>query len=330
MNASVEFNLDTLSPTYHLQIGLPGRSNALEIAQRLGMPDAVIDDARASIAPEQLHVEELLSDIRRERQGAADARRAEELARREAEEIRERLDEKLAAADEERAKLLEQARTEVESDVEKTRKLLADAEREAERRKLAAAAEKLRRASEEAAKVAAKAKVQAERRRPPSRKQKVHTGPAPADIQPGDMVWLLGMDRFGEALSEPDARGEVELRLGPLHSRVKLSMVERVQRPAPSKATGTVTADVTPVRQVPPEIELRGQTVDEALPTIEQYIDDAFRAGLPWARIVHGKGTGTLRREVRRLLSSHPLVKSYEEAPLHEGGEGVTIAHLAV
>ena len=84
------------------------------------------------------------------------------------------------------------------------------------------------------------------------------------------------------------------------------------------------------MRRVPPEIELRGQTVDEALPTIEQYIDDAFRAGLPWARIVHGKGTGTLRREVRRFLSSHPLVKSYEEAPLHEGGEGVTIAHLAV
>jgi len=83
-------------------------------------------------------------------------------------------------------------------------------------------------------------------------------------------------------------------------------------------------------RAVPPEIELRGQTVDEAMPTIEQYLDEAFRAGLPWTRIIHGKGTGTLRRQVRDLLAKHPLVKSYEQAPPQEGGEGVTIAHLAV
>jgi DNA mismatch repair protein MutS2 len=91
-----------------------------------------------------------------------------------------------------------------------------------------------------------------------------------------------------------------------------------------------VTANVAPAREVPPEIEVRGQTIDEAVPTVEQYIDEAFRAGLPWARIIHGKGTGTLRREVRDMLGKHPLVKSYEQARPEEGGEGVTIAHLAV
>jgi DNA mismatch repair protein MutS2 len=155
-------------------------------------------------------------------------------------------------------------------------------------------------------------------------------GPAPESIQEGDLVWIRGMDRFGEALGEPDAKGEVQVRLGGLHSRIKLSQVERVQRPAPSKAHGTVTISAPSPVGVPIELDMRGQTVDEAMPLVERYIDDAFRAGLPWTRIIHGKGTGTLRRQVRDFLAKNPLVKSYEEARVEEGGEGVTIAHLAV
>jgi DNA mismatch repair protein MutS2 len=331
MNASVEFNLETLSPTYHLTIGLPGRSNALEIAQRLGMPREIIDEARASIAPEQLQVEELLSDIRREREQAASARRSEEIARREAEEIRGRLEEKLEGVEDERARLLDKARTDIERDVDRTKKLLADAEQQIEQQKLASAVDKLRQAADEAAKVVAKASVPRPARRQPAppRAAKLPAGPPPASIRTGDMVWLRGMDQWAEALSEPEG-SEVEVRFGPLRSRVKLAQVERVQRPAPSKAEGYVTTNVTPPRAVPPEIEVRGQTIDEAIPTVEQYIDEAFRAGLPWARIIHGKGTGTLRRQVRDMLSKHPLVKSYEEAKREEGGEGVTIAYLAV
>ncbi len=329
MNASVEFNVETLSPTYHLSIGLPGRSNALEIARRLGMPYEIVDTARAGIAPEQIQVDELLSDLRRERESAAASRRAEELARREAEEIRQRLDEKLDTIDEERERVLARAREEIERDIERARQHLADAERQAEEQRLAAAAEKLRQAREEAEKLARKAE-----QRPPRRRREtprpVPAGPPPESIRAGDLVWVRGMNRFGEALGEPDAKDEVELRMGPLRTRIKLSQVERVQRPSPTKATGTVSTDLAPVRDVAVEIELRGQTVDEAMPRVERYIDEAFRAGLPWARIIHGKGTGTLRREVRQFLAKHPLVTSYEEAPQEEGGEGVTIAHLAV
>jgi DNA mismatch repair protein MutS2 len=131
-------------------------------------------------------------------------------------------------------------------------------------------------------------------------------------------------------MSAPDAKGEVQLRLGGLHSRIKLSQVERVQRPAASKAQGSVSISAPAPTAVPVEIDMRGQTVDEAMPAVERYIDDAFRAGLPWTRIIHGKGTGTLRRQVRDFLAKNPLVKSYEEARLEEGGEGVTIAHLAL
>jgi|CXWL01.1.fsa_nt_gi DNA mismatch repair protein MutS2 len=330
-NASVEFDVATLSPTYRLSIGLPGRSNALEIAQRLGMPQRVIDDARNSIAPEQLQVEDLLSDLRRERDQASSDQRAEGIARREAEEIREKLAERLDAAEEERERLITKARAEIEKDVERARRLVAQAEQEIEKQKLVSADEKLKQALEEAVKLAQKAaQPRPARRRREPRVAAIPAGPPPEDIEAGDHVWLRGMDRWGEAISAPDDRGDLEIRLGPLRSRIKLSQVEKVQRVAPSKATGDVHTNIAPMREVPPELEVRGQTVDEALPTVEQYLDEAFRAGLPWARIIHGKGTGTLRRQVREMLAKHPLVKSYEEARLEEGGEGVTIAYLAI
>jgi DNA mismatch repair protein MutS2 len=331
MNASVEFDVETLSPTYHLQIGLPGRSNALEISQRLGMPRDVIDDARSSIAPEQLQVEEMLSDIKREREGAAASRRAEEVARREAEEIRERLEDRLDAVEAERARVLREAQEAAEEELARARALLADAERMVEREKLEAAAKKLREAEARERRLAALAQPrrpvrERERRRHAAR---VPAGPPPEEIQEGDLVWLRGLDRFGEALGEPE-KGEVLLRMGPLRTRIKLAQVERVQRPARTGAHAAPRIELAPAPAVSPEIDFRGQTVDEAMPAIERYIDDAFRAGLPQARIIHGKGTGTLRREVRDFLSKHPLVTSYEEAPREQGGEGVTIAHLAV
>jgi DNA mismatch repair protein MutS2 len=331
MNASVEFNLQTLSPTYHLSIGLPGRSNALEIAQRIGMPRDIIDEARRGIAPEQQQVDALLSDIRREREDAASSRRAEETARREAEDIRERLEEKLESVDDERERLIARARDEIEREMARARALLADAEAEVERQKLAAAADQLRAAAEEAAKAVERAsRPRKVRERRPRRVDSVPIGLPAESIQEGDLVWLRGMDRFGEALSEPDAKGEVEIRLGPLRSRVKLAQVERVQRPAASKAHGSVSMDLAPPPDVALELDMRGQTVDEAMPAVERYIDDAFRAGMPSARIIHGKGTGTLRRHVRDFLAHNALVKSYEEARREDGGEGVTIVHLAV
>jgi DNA mismatch repair protein MutS2 len=329
-NASVEFNVETLSPTYHLTIGLPGRSNALEIAQRLGMPREIIGDARESIAPEQRQVDELLSDIRRERESAVSARRAEETARREAEEIRAKLEERLEGVEDERERLIERAREEIERETERVKALLAQAERDAEAARLAAAERKLKQASEEARKAMERTAHSARPRKRETSRANVPAGPRPEEIRVGDMVWLRGVDRFGEAMSAPDARGEVEIRLGPLKSRIKLTQVERVQRPAASQAHGVITADIAPPPDVGPELEVRGHTVDEALPVVERYLDDAYRASLPEVRIIHGKGTGTLRRVVREMLAKHPFVSSYEEAQREYGGEGVTIVKLAL
>ena len=332
MNASVEFNLETLSPTYHLTIGLPGRSNALEIAQRLGMPREIIDEARKSIAPEQLQVEELLSDMRREREQAASARRSEEIARREAEEIRGRLAEKLEGVEDERARMLDQAKTDIDRDIDRARKLLAEAEQQVEQQKLAAAAEKLRQAAGEAAKIAARAAQPRPVRRQPvprARSERARQARRPhrsaSATWCGCAAWTSGQKRSASrkmATSKCDSA-----RCAAASSSRRWSACSAPRR---RKRRATSRTNVAPPRAVPPEIEVRGQTIDEAIPTVEQYIDEAFRAGLPWARIIHGKGTGTLRRQVRDLLSKHPLVKSYEEAKREEGGEGVTIAHLAV
>ena len=322
MNASVEFDLETLAPTYRISIGLPGASNAIAIAERLGLPADIVAAARGSIEPDRAKAESLLAEIQRERSAAEDARRAELIARKESEEIRLRLEDKLDAIEEEREQILANARAEAEEELSRIRQLLAHAGRRIERQKPEAAAEKI---------VAAQAVAESLKPPPPSPRRRRKKGDVipPEEIQPGDLVWVRGLGRFGEALSPPDDKGEVEVRLGSLHSKVPLKKVEKVQRVKLRGPAIGGTAVMPPAPSVPMEIEVRGRLVDEVLPDVDKYLDDAFRAGLPWVRIVHGKGTGALARAVRNMLSTHPLVKDYEVAPREEGGEGVTIAHLA-
>jgi DNA mismatch repair protein MutS2 len=328
MNASVEFDVETLAPKYRITIGLPGSSNALAIAERLGLPADVVERARGSIEPERAHAESLLAEIQREHSAAEDARRGELIARKEAEEIRHGLEEKLDAIEEEREQILANVRAEAEEELTRIRQLLAHAGRRIERQKPEAAAEKV---------AAAEAVAETLKPPPPSPRRRRRKGSdiiLPEEIQPGDVVWVRGLGRFGEALSSPDDKGEVEIRLGSLHSTVPLKKVEKVQRLEKSASTATVPiitkGSVTPPpTSVPMELHIRGALPDQVLPDLDKYLDDAFRAGLPWVRIVHGKGTGVLAKAVRGMLASHPLVKDYEVAPREEGGEGVTIAHLA-
>ena len=321
MNACVEFDPETLTPTYHLTIGLPGASNALAIAERLGLPAEIVQRARESLPTEQVVVESLLAEIQAERQQAAATRKAEEVARQEAEEIRGRLEEKLDAVDDEREQLLATTRAAMEDELAATKDLLAEAARRIEKRKIQPAAEKVAAAEAHVTKV----KQQPQRRR----RKKEPPGIPPEQIQAGDMVWLRGLGRFGEALGPPDERGEVEVRLGALHSRVPLEQVEKVTRPHERKGRAALTPSLPPPPMPDYELDIRGMTGDEALPILDKYLDDAYRAGLTPVRIVHGRGTGALRRAVREMLAAHPLVRSTETAPREEGGEGVTVVSLA-
>jgi DNA mismatch repair protein MutS2 len=324
-NAAVEFDPATLSPTYRIIIGVPGRSNALAIAARLGLPEAILADAQASLSPEQAEIDALLDDLRSERDAAATARRAEEQARRRAEEARTRAEERLAAIEEERSQRLDEAAVALEEEVEAARDALARAQRTLARLQTASVSPQ---EISEAREALSQAGETAGRMRRRSRRRRRRRGLEPQEIRPGYQVWLRGVPTPAEALSEPDRRGELDVTLGSLRARVRLDQVVRVEKPAVIKLEAIPLPP--PPSRFSEEIEVRGQTLDEAIPRVEQFLDQGFRAGAPRLRVVHGKGTGKMRQAVRAMLAKHPLVRGFAFATPQEGGEGVTVVEMAV
>ena len=319
-NASVEFDIETLSPTYHLRIGIPGQSNALAIATRLGMPADVIDAAGAALSTEQRDLETVFADLRNQLASAED--RAERAAadRDAAEQLRLDLERQLSTLADESAQLRSDARDRVLEEVRDTERLLQRVRREVESARLEQATEDLGRARQAAA---ALAPAPPPARAPSPAVRMADTLPAP---EVGARVWLRGVSVPGEALSEPNASGEFEVQLGSLRTRVRLPQVERMET-----ADGEISLPIItpPAPDAPEEVEVRGRRIEEGLITVDSFIDDASRAGRERVRIIHGRGTGAMRQAVRGLLDDHPLVVKYEGGGPREGGEGVTIAYLA-
>jgi DNA mismatch repair protein MutS2 len=325
MNASVEFDTRTLAPTYRLAIGLPGRSNAIAIAARLGMPADVLDQARAVAGPQQEQVEDLLTALQQERDATAAARLAEQSSAAEADALRRRLQAELDEVERTRDETLQAAREEAEHELAEARAAL----REARRRTVTAGRPEVSEAEATIAE-AAQAIQTAKQRRPVVRR--VLAAPSiPAEAaRAGDRVTIRGMPQVGEALGAPDERGEVEVQLGALRLRVRLDQIDRIERNAP-RVLAPVAATLPPRGPSPGlELDMRGRRAEETIQNVEEYVNDAFLAGLPFVRIIHGKGTGALRRVVRETLTQNPLVASVETAEANAGGEGVTIARLAV
>lgn len=340
-NASVEFDVETLSPTYVLSIGLPGRSNALAIATRLGVPEEVIDEARQWLNPTAEQVEDLLQAIRAELEAARRAREEAERARQEAERLRRRIAQEYAVIDDERRQLIDEARRQAEELVRATQEELRRIEREAA---LAGAGRSaVRRALEESRTAAALAQrmvtstVAAPQLplAPPAEE-----APANEPLRPGDAVRVRGLaareGAVGELLSPPDRNGMAEVQFGSLKMRVPAERLERASRrelretrPAPA-GSPAVTATLATQRRadVSTELDLRGRRAEEAIELVEKYLDDAVLAGLSQVRIIHGKGTGALRQVVREVLARHPMVQEFGSAPLNQGGDGVTLARL--
>lgn len=327
-NASVEFDAETLSPTYRLHIGLPGQSNALAIAERLGMPEQVLEGARLELGADRIAVEALITDLHRHREEAASASEAQKAAQREAELARERVSRELQALEANRDRLIERIQREMESELSQARARLRQAMKElerAERLSVFERAEAIKRAQQQVAAVEESAKAVQRRRRPKRR------GPLPA-IEPGDHVFLRDLPTPGEAITAPDDDGELDVQLGALRARVNVRQIDHVEKGRPTaerRYAHDVAPSARPIPSMPPELDLRGLTVEEALMLMEQRLDEAARAGVGELRIIHGKGTGALRRAVREALSRHALVASHEPAAQRAGGDGVTVVILA-
>ena len=317
-NASVEFDVETLAPTYHLTIGLPGQSNALAIAERLGLDAEILAEARRALTRSDVELETMLAEIKRTQQEIASERAHAELARREAEQRAAEARRQLAEIQATRAEILQRAHAEAQAEIQLAREELNRLRQEWRAAPLTR--EKIEHAQAQLDALAEHLPAPAPHVAPPPR-----VILEPGEIRVGDRVWLARLGQIGEvlALEEEDA----EVQVGNFRVRVKRAELgERVITPTPRVESEQVT--LPPVESPGMEISLRGMRAEDALDVLEKYLDRAYRAGLPYVRVIHGKGTGTLRKLARDLLRAHPLVAAIRQAEAHEGGDGVTIVEM--
>jgi DNA mismatch repair protein MutS2 len=320
-NASVEFDLETLAPTFRLQIGLPGRSNAFAIAERLGLSSSIVHAARALVSPEELETESLLAEIQQAHREATAARDEAVLAQRQVQQRERKLAVHLAAVEGERAAILGQARAQARRELSEVQEEIEALHDEmTERQRLSTLGEEW--LAEARARISEKAKEVAPLP-PPLPPEPMGE---PGEVAVGDTVWVAGLDVVGEVMALDGETAEVQV--GSFGVRVESSNLERRAQPEPVETEARRTpSDFHPSPGL--ELDLRGHRVEEILPRLDKYLDDAFLAGMPFVRIIHGKGTGALRQAVRKQLHSHPLVKSHRPGEEGEGGSGVTVAYLA-
>jgi DNA mismatch repair protein MutS2 len=341
-NASVEFDLETLRPTFHLTIGLPGRSNALAIAQRLGLPEPIIVAARAEISPDDLRADDLLNEIHHQRNQSRQARQQAEQAHKEAEMLRLELITRLEKIEDERQNVLDAAHSEAASQLEALKAELASVRRNLAR--LRQPVEALREVEHQVAQLEEQIELPVERQEPQygpelhKLEQERHRA-----IRVGDKVRLRNLGAQGVVTTLGEEVAEVQVgvlrvrtRLSDLElptpsgavvtSRERSSALDDHQKPKSKQSKSEVALPASPGI----ELDLRGQRADDAEIALERYLDSAFLAGLPFVRIIHGKGTGRLREMVRQTLRSHPYIKSSEPGGEKEGGDGVTVAKLSV
>ncbi len=331
-NASVEFDLNTLAPTYHLTIGLPGRSNAFAIAARLGLEKSIIDEAKTMVGEADLQVEQLLDEIHRQRETVRAERARAEAARRDAEEHERALARRMEHIEDERRQILETARAEAQKELDALREELGEM-----KRTLARAAQPVDAFKEVEEKLEA---AEAQHALPIAPLAPAKTGNGKTrPIRLGDTVKLKTLNSIGVVTALTTV--EAEVQVGRMRVRAKLDELAlrgsaeaenyESQTPTPkpeAKKGGAKNKELAPSPGL--ELDVRGKTVDEAVPELERYLDSAYYAGLPWVRVIHGKGTGKLRQGLREFLRSSPLVKSHKSGEENEGGEGVTVVKLAL
>ena len=314
VNASVEFDSETLAPTYRLVIGLPGRSNAFAIAARMGLDAHIVEAARAMVATSDLQAEDLLAGIHKARQEADVARYDAQRAKAEAEKMERELRARLAGIEDERKHILEAAQDEMQSRLETLEEEITFL-----RNKLKG--------------IGAQELAVLEERRRELHKKAAAVVPVPLIEQPpkhpvkeGDVVWIERLKSEG-TVDEIDGN-KAQVTSGRL--RLTLSVDELDWRKTPQPDTSAPAKGPGRIVSSPGmELDLRGERADDALLMLERHLDAAYLAGLPFVRVIHGHGTGALKKAVRQALKGHALVRDYEAGRDGEGGDGVTVVKLA-
>jgi DNA mismatch repair protein MutS2 len=337
VNASVEFDIETLSPTYRLNIGLPGRSNALAIASRLGLDERIIERAREFLGSAGVRMENLLEGLQSERKAVEDERFHLSMERAEAEYQRKQLEQDRYKVEEQRAQILNEARAQAQHELEEVQRALAKIKVDTSRVNMTR--ERLGEARQQVHDLAENLTPVPAPRRPSKKAEPEEAGEAAGanegPLQIGDTVRVLSFGQNAELVGLSPDHSEAEVQMGALRFRVNVDNIERLSKrqAAAQERTQSQPAIVLPRYEDRPEVamqlDMRGWRVEQALEELDTYLNDAVMSGMSSVRIVHGKGTGALRSAIREQLAHHPLVKSFTSASPQEGGDGVTIVKLS-
>jgi len=328
VNASLEFDIKTLRPTYKLTIGLPGRSNALLIAQRLGLPQPIIESAKAEISPDDLRADKLLDDIRKERNRTSRERQKLEKARDKLEAQTKEIEKRLEKIEDERRDVIAKARAEGELEVAVLKRNIDSLKSQLKKAKQPL--EAINAIEEKMEKIEEQAEAPVERRRTEDGRQSSVIRPSSLKLGERVTVSTLKAEGVVTALGEADA----EVQIGSLRVRARMSELlrkgreEEIPEEKRQKVEGSERVSVS-TKSPGIEINLRGKLVEDGLDELERYLERAYTSGLLFVRIVHGKGTGKMREAVRNALKSSSYVTSFEEPKDGEGGAGVTVAKIA-
>lgn len=328
-NACCEFDLDTLSPTYHLLIGIPGKSNAFAIAKKLGLADDVIEGAKAQVDNNTIDMETLLADLEKSKRTIEQEQAEIEANKQEIQKLKERLASKNEHIEQRKQDILRNAREEARDILEEA-KAFADASirkyNNWEKKPQTANNKEMEQTRSEI-----RDKLNAVNGRLEYKTSNRKSKSKPEDFHLGDSVHVISLNSEGIVRSLPNQKGELTVQMGILQSTVKISDVELIKEKKQQTKTAEKSqyhASVNKAKSIKPEINLLGMTVDEAVMELDKYLDDACLSHLNQVRVVHGKGTGALRKGIHEYLKRQSYVKSFRLGEFGEGDAGVTIVEL--
>ena len=328
-NACCEFDVESLKPTYRLLIGIPGKSNAFALSSKLGIPDYIIEDAKKRLTEQDVSFEDMMTDLETSKRTIEKEREEIAAYKREIEALKMQTRQKQDKLDEQRERILREAN-------EKANAILRDAKDVADEtiknfRKFGK--ENISAADMEKERERLRKKIKDTSAASTIKAQKPKKAYKPSDFKLGESVKVLSMNLTGTISSKPDSRGNVTVQMGILRSQVNISDLEIIEdvnpySPKAMKRTSKGKIKMSKSLSVSPEINLLGKTVDEAVSELDKYLDDALLSHLNSVRVVHGKGTGALRKGIHEYLRRQKHVKSYRLAEYGEGDAGVTIVEL--
>ncbi|SDK77241.1 endonuclease MutS2 [Natronincola ferrireducens] len=326
-NASVEFDVETLRPTYKLLIGVPGKSNAFEISKKLGLSSGLIEEAKSLLTNENIEFEDLLQNIEKNRIEAEKERNNAAALRLEAQNIlnnylekKERLEHQrektIKEAKKEAFKIVKEAKAEAEEVIEVLKNLRIEIEEKEANRKIEEAKKKMDAKLGDLSEGFEEKLFTKTNRKPPE------------NLKAGETVKILSLNQVGHVLEPANGSGEVYIQVGIMKMNVPISNLERIKEKKDGKQTGVGKIVKAKANTMKSQLDIRGKNLEESFMEVDKYLDDVYLAGLTEITIIHGIGTGVLKAGIQQMLRKHKHVKSFREGKYGEGGAGVTVVEL--